>query len=133
MDDQNVVTPSGIPDRNSTEISTNRDEGTVTEEAPEVDARTASDTSMTTNLSLLLEAELEATIRFGNRQMPLREILGLAAGDVVDLEQHVNEPAQLIVAGRAIAKGEVVVVDGNFGLRITEVASTSQRVAAIRG
>jgi flagellar motor switch protein FliN len=84
------------------------------------------------NLALLLDAELEATIRFGRREIPLKEILGLGPGDVVELDQRVDEPAQLIVAGRTIAKGEVVVVDGNFGLRITEVASASQRAEAVR-
>jgi flagellar motor switch protein FliN/FliY len=93
----------------------------------------APDASVATNLSLLLDAELGATIRFGNRELLLREILGLTPGDVVELDQHVDEPAQLIVAGRAIARGEVVVVDGNFGLRITEVASASQRAEVIRG
>jgi flagellar motor switch protein FliN/FliY len=93
----------------------------------------APDAAVATNLSLLLDAELGATIRFGNRELLLREILGLTPGDVVELDQHVDEPAQLIVAGRAIARGEVVVVDGNFGLRITEVASASQRAEVIRG
>lgn len=97
------------------------------------DPQAAPEASVAANLCLLLDAELEATIRFGKRQLPLGEILGLAPGDVVELEQHVDEPAHLIVAGRAIAKGEVVVVDGNFGLRITEVASASQRAEAIRG
>jgi flagellar motor switch protein FliN/FliY len=84
------------------------------------------------NLALLLDAELEATIRFGDREMPLKEIFGLMPGDVVELDQMVDEPAQFIVAGRTIAKGEVVVVGGNFGLRITEVASASQRAEVIR-
>src|ERR1700722_18923359 len=83
----------------------------------------AADVEVPANLALLLDAELEATIRFGDRQMPLREIFELMPGDVIELDQMVDELAQLIVAGRTIAKGEVVVVDGNFGLRITEVAS----------
>ena len=133
MNDQNIAPPSMTQ-----EVGLSGNEGTESGagglEAPgKVGVGTVSDASVTTNLSLLLDAELEATIRFGNRQLPLREILGFVPGDVVELEQHVNEPAQLIVAGRAIAKGEVVVVDGNFGLRITEVASTIQRAEAIRG
>lgn len=84
------------------------------------------------NLGLVLDVELEATIRFGEREMLLREIFGLMAGAVVELEQMVNEPAELLVAGRLVARGEVVVVDGNFGLRVTEVASVNERVAAIQ-
>jgi flagellar motor switch protein FliN len=84
------------------------------------------------NLELLLEVELEATIRFGEREMLLREILGLMPGAVVELNQLVNEPAELLVAGRLMARGEVVVVDGNFGLRVTEVASRGQRAALLQ-
>jgi flagellar motor switch protein FliN len=85
------------------------------------------------NLELLLDVELQATIRFGEREMLLREIFGLTPGAVVELNQTVNEPASLLVAGRLVARGEVVVVDGNFGLRVTEVASRGQRAAIING
>jgi flagellar motor switch protein FliN/FliY len=84
------------------------------------------------NLDLLLDVELEATIRFGEREMLLRDIFGLMPGAVVELNQLVNEPAELLVAGRRIARGEVVVVDGNFGLRVTDVASANQRAELIQ-
>lgn len=84
------------------------------------------------NLGLVLDVELDATIRFGEREMLLRDIFGLMAGAVVELNQMVSEPAELHVAGRLVARGEVVVVDGNFGLRVTEVAALHERVAAIR-
>jgi len=83
------------------------------------------------NLDLLLDVELEATIRFGEREMLLREVMSLMPGAVVELDQLVNEPADLLVAGRLVARGEVVVVDGNFGLRVTEVASMSQRAKLV--
>lgn len=83
--------------------------------------------ALPSNLDLLLDVQLDATIRFGERSLPLREIFGLMPGAVVELDQMVNEPADLLVAGRLVARGEVVVVDGNFGLRITEVASKAQR------
>lgn len=88
-------------------------------------------TALPANLALVLDVELEATVRFGERSMLLRDIFGLMAGAVVELDQMVNEPAELLVAGRLVARGEVVVVDGNFGLRVTEVASVNERVAAI--
>jgi flagellar motor switch protein FliN/FliY len=87
--------------------------------------------ALPSNLELLLDVELEATIRFGEREMLLRDIFGLTPGAVVELNQMVNEPAELLVAGRLIARGEVVVVDGNFGLRVTEVASRGQRAELI--
>jgi flagellar motor switch protein FliN len=76
------------------------------------------------SLDLLLDVELEATIRFGGRQLPLREILSMTVGSVVELDKRIDEPAELFVAGRLIARGEVVVVEGNFGLRVTEVVSS---------
>jgi len=84
------------------------------------------------NLDLLLDVELEATIRFGERELLLREIFALMPGSLVELNQLVNEPAELLIAGRTIARGEVVVVDGNFGLRVSEVASRGQRAAVLQ-
>jgi len=75
------------------------------------------------SLDLLLDVELEATIRFGGRQLALRDILSMNVGSVVELDKRLDEPAELFVAGRLIAKGEVVVVDGCFGLRVTEVVN----------
>jgi flagellar motor switch protein FliN len=96
------------------------------------DAPSAAQGALPANLDLLLDVELEATIRFGQREMLLRDIFGLMAGAVVELNQSVNEPAELLVAGRLVARGEVVVVDGNFGLRVTEVASTGQRAELLQ-
>ena len=88
--------------------------------------------SLPPNLELLLDVQLEATIRFGAREMLLRNIFGLMPGAVVELDQMVNDPAELLVAGRLIARGEVVVVDGNFGLRVTEVASPGLRAEVLK-
>ncbi len=90
-------------------------------------AESDSSQAQVSNLDLILDVQLEATIRFGEREMFLQDVFGLTPGAVVELDQLVNEPAELLVAGRLVAKGEVVVVDGNFGLRVTEVASRSQR------
>ncbi|HET7108457.1 MAG TPA: FliM/FliN family flagellar motor switch protein [Candidatus Acidoferrum sp.] len=83
------------------------------------------------NLDLILDVQLDATIRFGEREMLLQDVFGLMPGSVVELNQLVSEPAELLVAGRLVAKGEVVVVDGNFGLRVTEVVSRNQRAAML--
>jgi flagellar motor switch protein FliN len=131
MNEPDIVTPTDVQEGALPENVVPNSSDTSSSEPNSGDAAVIADASVTSNLSFLLDAELEATIRFGNRQLLLRDILALIPGDVVELEQHINEPAQLIVSGRAIAKGEVVVVGGNFGLRITEVTSTSQRAEAI--
>lgn len=81
---------------------------------------------------LLLEVELEAVVRFGSRSLELRELLELGPGDVVEMDRQVTDPVDLIVGDRIVARGEVVLVDGNFGLRVTEVAEPVRRLESIR-
>ncbi|HUA01650.1 MAG TPA: flagellar motor switch protein FliN [Candidatus Aquilonibacter sp.] len=95
------------------------------------DAASSAPEAPGTNLDLLLDIELEATIRFGQREMQLRDVLDLRSGSVIELERHVEEPAELLVAGRPVARGEVVVVEGNYGLRITEILSPRQRYEVV--
>jgi flagellar motor switch protein FliN/FliY len=86
----------------------------------------------TGNFDLLLEVELDASVRFGSREMELKELLELGPGDVVELDRHVADPVDLIVGDRIVARGEVVLVNGNFGLRVTEVAEPVRRLESIR-
>jgi len=74
------------------------------------------------NLSLVMDVELNVTLRFGQRQLTLREVLELTSGSVVELDRQVEEPVELLLEGRVIARGEAVVIDGNYGLRVTEVS-----------
>ncbi len=84
------------------------------------------------NLELLMGVELDVTLRFGERQMVLRDILDLNAGAVVELDQNIQDPVELMVGGRVIARGEVVIVDGNYGLRVTEIQSPQERIESLR-
>jgi flagellar motor switch protein FliN len=83
-------------------------------------------------LQLLLDVELEAALRFGCCEMPLGEILELGPGDVVELDRQVTDPVDLIVSDKIVARGEVVLVNGNFGLRVTEVSTPQNRLESIR-
>jgi flagellar motor switch protein FliN/FliY len=74
------------------------------------------------NLDLVMDVELNVTLRFGQRQLTLREVLELTSGSVVELDRQVDEPVELFLDGMVIARGEAVVIDGNYGLRVTEVA-----------
>ncbi len=89
-------------------------------------------TGISPGVELLLDVELEATLRFGCRELPLGEILDLGPGDVVELDRHVADPVDLIVGDKIVARGEVVLVNGNFGLRVTEVAAPRKRLESIR-
>jgi flagellar motor switch protein FliN len=83
-------------------------------------------------VELLLDVELDASLRFGCREMPLGEILDLGPGDVVQLDRHIADPVDLIVGDKIVARGEVVLINGNFGLRVTEVAAPMKRLESIR-
>jgi flagellar motor switch protein FliN/FliY len=83
-------------------------------------------------IELLLDIELDAALRFGCREMPLGEILDLGPGDVVQLDRHIADPVDLVVGDKIVARGEVVLINGNFGLRITEVAAPRKRLESIR-
>lgn len=73
------------------------------------------------NVAMLEGVELDVTLRFGQRQLSLQEIGELRSGSVIELDRYVQDPAELLLGDRVIAKGEVVIVDGNYGLRVTEV------------
>jgi flagellar motor switch protein FliN/FliY len=92
----------------------------------------AAPADLSPGIELLLDVELEASLRFGCRELPLAEILDLGPGDVVQLDRHVSDPVDLIVGDKIVARGEVVLVNGNFGLRVTEVATPRKRLESIR-
>ncbi len=82
---------------------------------------------------LLLDVELDVTLRFGGRQMLLHDVLDLAPGSVLELDRQIDDPVELLVGGKVAAWGEVVVVDGNYGLRITRLARRRDRLAGLGG
>jgi flagellar motor switch protein FliN len=100
--------------------------------APGQSAAASISAPLNPGLELLLDVELEASLRFGSREMPLGEILELGPGDVVQLDRHVADPVDLLVGDKIVARGEVVLINGNFGLRVTEVAEPRKRLETIR-
>ena len=84
------------------------------------------------NMDVVLDMEMEAALHFGTSEVLLREVLALGPGDVVELDRQVGAPVDLVVGDRIVARGEVVVVKGNFALRITEVASPQMRLEGVR-
>jgi flagellar motor switch protein FliN/FliY len=99
--------------------------------APKAEPPPAPAAGRGSNLELLLDVRLDATIRFGQKTMLLREILELHPGTAVALDRQVEEPVELLVGGKVVAQGEVVIVDGNYGLRITEILSPQQRIESL--
>lgn len=82
-------------------------------------------------IDLLLDVELPVSISFGRTQLPLKEVLQLTSGSIVELDRAVSDPVEVIVNNCVIARGEVVVVEGNYGVRIQEIVSRQQRLRTL--
>jgi flagellar motor switch protein FliN/FliY len=80
---------------------------------------------------LLLDVELPVSISFGRAMIPLREVVKLTSGSVVELNRTVSEPVELIVNNCVIARGEVVVIEGNYGVRIQQIISPQERLRTL--
>jgi flagellar motor switch protein FliN/FliY len=81
---------------------------------------------------LLLDVELPVSISFGRALVPLKEILKLNSGSIVELDRAVTEPVEVIVNNCVIARGEVVVVEGNYGIRIQQIISRHDRLMSMK-
>lgn len=92
-------------------------------------ARDNAQPAVTPELERVIEVPLAVTLRFGQRNMRLREVLELNTGALVELDRQVEDPVDLILDERVIARGEVVIVDGNYGLRVTEIVERPSAVA----
>lgn len=82
-------------------------------------------------IDLLLDVELPVSISFGRTHLPLKEVLKLTSGSIVELNRAVSDPVEVIVNNCVIARGEVVVVEGNYGVRIQEIVSRQQRLRTL--
>lgn len=93
---------------------------------PPPPAETASVTSDPARLGFFMDLELDVILRFGGRDLLLKEVLELGPGSVLELDRSIHDPADLLLDGKLIARGEVVMVNGNYGLRVTEAFAGTQ-------
>ena len=80
------------------------------------------------NISLIMDVNMEMTVELGRTQKTIKEILGMGEGTIIELDKLAGEPVDILVNQKKIAKGEVVVIDENFGVRVTEILSPMERV-----
>ncbi len=83
-------------------------------------------------LDLILDVPLRVTVELGRTRMQIRDVLELGKGSVVELDKLAGEPVDLLVNGKLIARGEVVVIDENFGVRVTDIVSPAERFSSFR-
>lgn len=84
--------------------------------------------SETKNLNMLLDIQLQVTVELGRTKRSIKEILELSQGSIVELDKLAGEPVDILVNSKLIAKGEVVVIEENFGVRITDIISQTERL-----
>lgn len=88
----------------------------------------AADIQGTGNIGLLMDVTMNMTVELGRATMTIRDILGLGEGSIIELQKLAGEPVDLLVNGKLIAKGEVVVIDENFGVRVTDIINPMDRL-----
>ena len=86
------------------------------------------ETKMENNMERLMDVEMNVTVRFGRTEMPLREVVRFGVGSMIELNRSVDEPVELLVNNSPFARGEVVVIDGYYGVRVTEIGGTDLKV-----
>ena len=83
-------------------------------------------------MELLLDVPLEVSVELGRTRMSIQSLLALGPGSVIELDKIAGEPLDIMVNGRLIARGEAVVVNDKFGVRLTDIVSRTERVARLR-
>ena len=84
------------------------------------------------NLNMLMDIPLQVTVELGRTKRTVREILGVSQGSIIELDKLAGEPVDILVNDKLIAVGEVVVIDENFGVRVTDILSTEERISKLR-
>ena len=84
------------------------------------------------NLDILLDVKLQLTVELGRTELPIKKVLELTRGSIITLDKVAGEPVELFANGKLIAHGEVVVIEDNFGLRITNITDPEDRLANIQ-
>lgn len=106
---------------------------TEAQEHPDGQIQPPTTTDASGNLDVIMDLDLPLTVRFGQTQMTLGALVRLAAGSEINLERSPTDPVELMVNGKIIARGDVVAVEGNYAVRITDIVSPSERIANVGG
>lgn len=83
------------------------------------------------NLDILMDIKLQMTVELGRTELPIKKVLELTRGSIIELEKVAGEPVELYANGKLVAHGEVVVIEDNFGLRITSITDPEDRLKGI--
>lgn len=101
-------------------------------ESPANNAKSELNSEEMKNISLIMDVRLPVRVRIGSKKMLLKDVLSMDIGSVIELNQLANDPLEILVGDKVIALGEVVIIDGNFGVQITEIGTKRERLEQLR-
>lgn len=84
------------------------------------------------NINLIMDVRLPIRVRIGSKKMLLKDVLSMDIGSVIELNQLANDPLEILIGDKPVALGEVVIIDGNFGIQITEIGTKKERLEQLR-
>ncbi|MAZ70626.1 MAG: flagellar motor switch protein FliN/FliY [Porticoccus sp.] len=116
----------------SPQPSSGTEESVPLKELEAEDSRAVPDGGGEINLDALLDVQVTLSVEIGRSRLPIKDLIALNQGSVVELDREMDEPLDLMVNGTLIARGEVVVVDGQFGLRLVDIVSPSERLKKLK-
>ncbi|EAI3914439.1 flagellar motor switch protein FliY [Campylobacter lari] len=111
---------------------TDLEEIVTTHEEHTQDHKTLASVEELRNIGLIMDVRLPIRVRIGSKKMLLKDVLTMDIGSVIELDQLANDPLEILIGDKKIAYGEVVIVDGNFGVQITEIGSKKERLEQLR-
>jgi flagellar motor switch protein FliN/FliY len=97
-----------------------------------IDDESPLNTAQNRRIDLLLDVPLELSVELGRTRMSIQELLALGPGSVIELDKVAGEPLDILINDRLVARGEAVVVNDKFGIRITDIVSPAERIARLR-
>lgn len=100
-------------------------------EFTQFDSYTPTNTDTNKNLELLMDIKLELTVELGRCHLPVKKVLELTRGSIIELDKVAGESVELFANGKHVANGEVVVIEDNFGLRITSITDPEERIKSL--
>jgi flagellar motor switch protein FliN/FliY len=101
-------------------------------EEPAVDSEPDRSKESAANLEFIMDIPLEVTVRLGRAKLPISDLLDLAGGSVIELDRAAGEPLDVLVNNKLVARGEAVVINDKFGVRLTEIVAPTERIPDLK-
>lgn len=117
----------------NTDPTESSDKGSESFESHESSSKVSLNNDEMSNIALIMDVKLPVKVRIGKKRMLLKDVLNMDIGSVIELNQLANDPLEILVDDHVIAEGEVVIVDGNFGVQITTIGTKRERLNQLKG